>query len=158
MDAVINELLGGLPGVEEMSRAAIRLLFAAILGGIVGIQRESAGKPAGIRTHMIVSMGAALFVISSLQYGMEKSDVSRVVQGIAAGIGFIGGGTILKLTDEREVEGITTAAGIWMTAAVGVSAGLGSWGIAGISAMITLGILSLLGSFVHKIEGANGHR
>jgi putative Mg2+ transporter-C (MgtC) family protein len=148
----MQEMMAGLPDGEQMARVIIRLVAAALFGAIVGIQRERAGKPAGVRTHMLVALGAALFVISGLEFGMDSADMSRVVQGLATGIGFIGGGAILKLTAEREVEGLTTAAGIWMTAAVGVAAGLGRWGSAGLGVVLTWTILSIIGEITHRLE------
>jgi putative Mg2+ transporter-C (MgtC) family protein len=152
MDTFMQEMMAGLPDGEQMARVIIRLVAAALFGAIVGIQRERAGKPAGVRTHMLVALGAALFVISGLEFGMDSADMSRVVQGLATGIGFIGGGAILKLTAEREVEGLTTAAGIWMTAAVGVAAGLGRWGSAGLGVVLTWTILSIIGEITHRLE------
>ena len=119
-----------------------------ILGALVGAQRESIGKPAGLRTHMLVAMGAALFVLAPLEAGMELDGISRVIQGIVTGIGFIGAGAILKLQEKREIEGLTTAAGIWMTAAIGIAAGLGRWGLALVSTILTWITLSVIG----KIE------
>ena len=119
-----------------------------ILGALVGAQRESIGKPAGLRTHMLVAMGAALFVLAPLEAGMELDGISRVIQGIVTGIGFIGAGAILKLQEKREIEGLTTAAGIWMTAAIGIAAGLGRWGLALVSTVLTWITLSVIG----KIE------
>lgn len=136
MDVFLEELTTGLPDAAQMARIIIRLTAAALLGAVVGIQRERVGKSAGVRTHMLVALGSALFVIASLESGMSPGDLSRVIQGIAAGIGFIGAGAILKLTQEREITGLTTAAGIWMTAAVGVAVGLGRWGSA------ALGVIS----------------
>jgi putative Mg2+ transporter-C (MgtC) family protein len=152
MDYFTQELTDGLPDGAQMARVIIRMLAAALFGAIVGIQRERAGKPAGVRTHMLVALGAALFVISGLESGMDSADISRVVQGLATGIGFIGGGAILKLTAQREVEGLTTAAGIWMTAAVGVAAGLGLWGTAGLGVVLTWIILSIVGEITHRLE------
>lgn len=152
MDVILDELTSGLPDAQQMARVTIRLVAAALMGAVVGVQRERAGKPAGIRTHMLVSMGAALFVIASLEFEMSASDLSRVIQGLATGIGFIGGGAILKLTERREVEGLTTAAGIWMTSAVGVAAGLGRWGSAGVGIVLTLIILSILGNITHRMD------
>src|SRR5262249_31388269 len=126
--------------------------FHIALGAAVGIQRERAGMPAGVRTHMLVALGVALFVIASLEFGMSSSDLSRVIQGVATGIGFIGAGAILKLKEAHEVEGLTTAAGIWMTAAVGMAAGLGRWGSATLSVVLTLIILSIVGQITHRIE------
>jgi putative Mg2+ transporter-C (MgtC) family protein len=147
MDGFIAEFTSGLPTAEQFAQVVVRLLAAALLGGIVGYERERAGRPAGLRTHMLVSLGAALFVIAGDEFGMDSADLSRVIQGIATGIGFIGGGAILKLAAEREIKGLTTAAGIWMTAAVGVAAGLGRWGSAGIGVLLTWIILSILYKF-----------
>jgi putative Mg2+ transporter-C (MgtC) family protein len=152
MDFFVQELTDGLPDGAQMARVIIRLLAAALFGAIVGIQRERAGKPAGVRTHMLVALGAALFVISGQESGMDSAGISRVVQGLATGIGFIGGGAILKLTAQREVEGLTTAAGIWMTAAVGVAAGLGRWGTAGLGVVLTWIILSIIGEITYRLE------
>lgn len=152
MNVFLEELTTGLPDAAQMARVIIRLVAAALLGAVVGIQRERAGKPAGVRTHMLVAMGAALFVIASLEFGMSSSDLSRVIQGLATGIGFIGGGAILKLAEKREVEGLTTAAGIWLTAGVGVAAGLGRWGSAGLGVILTLIILSIIGQLTHQMQ------
>ncbi|SFE88684.1 MgtC/SapB family protein [Nitrosomonas sp. Nm166] len=152
MDAFLEELTTGLPDEAQMTRIIIRLTAAALLGAVVGIQRERMGKSAGVRTHMLVALGTALFVITSLESGMTPSDLSRVIQGIAAGIGFIGAGAILKLTQEREITGLTTAAGIWMTAAVGVAVGLGRWGSAALGVILTWIILSIVGQLTHRME------
>jgi putative Mg2+ transporter-C (MgtC) family protein len=96
-----------------------------LLGALIGVERQSFGKPAGLRTHMLVALGAALFVIAPREAGLRGSEIASVVQGVAAGIGFIGAGTILKLADREQIKGLTTAASIWMTAAIGIAAGLG---------------------------------
>jgi len=112
--------------VTELVRITVRLLMAALLGGILGFEREHRGKSAGIKTHMLVCMGAALFVLIPQQAGMiAAAETSRVMQGVIAGIGFLGAGAILKGDDEKDLKGLTTAAGIWLTAAIGVAAGLG---------------------------------
>lgn len=111
--------------VAEITRICTRLLMAALLGGILGFEREQRGKAAGIKTHMLVAIGAALFVLIPQQAGISDAELSRVVQGVIAGIGFLGAGSILKGTDEKHLKGLTTAAGIWLTAAIGVAAGLG---------------------------------
>jgi len=123
----------------------LRTITAVILGGIVGVQREKVGKPAGLRTHMLVSLGTAVVVLSCQGVGMEMDGLSRVIQGIVTGIGFVGAGTILKLTDQREIQGLTTATGLWMTAAIGVAVGLGALGIAVIATLLTVIVLSLQG-------------
>jgi putative Mg2+ transporter-C (MgtC) family protein len=131
--------------IEQMTRMVLRLLLAAVLGGLMGLQREHSGKDAGIRTHMLVALGAALFVLPSSQLGAGEDATSRVVQGVVAGVGFLCAGTILKTSSEDQVRGLTTAAGLWLTAAVGVAAGLGRETTAIISALLALAVLSLEG-------------
>lgn len=127
----------------EFVRVAVRLTVAAVLGGILGFEREQHGKSAGIRTHMLVAMGAAMFVMVPQFDGLEDAELSRVLQGIIAGVGFLGAGTIVKNSGE-DVRGLTTAAGIWLTAAIGVSAGLGRELTAIISTVFAMIILSLI--------------
>lgn len=111
--------------VDLLLLSAARLTLAALLGALLGIQRERVHSAAGLRTHILVAVGAALIVLSGIQSGFAHDAQSRVIQGIVAGIGFLGAGTILKIGERVEVHGLTTAASIWMTAAVGVAAGLG---------------------------------
>jgi putative Mg2+ transporter-C (MgtC) family protein len=144
-DVVANELAAGIPSWEQWVRASVRIVLAGLLGALVGIQREVWGKPAGLRTHMLVSMGCAVFVFAALESGVSSEAAARVIQGVAAGIGFIGAGAILKLPQEREVEGLTTAAGIWMTAAFGMAVGLGRLGSAITSAVLALVVLEGIG-------------
>ena len=106
----------------------LRMLAAVVLGGAIGFNRDIHGKPTGIRAHALVSLGAAILMIagSGMHIGGAHPDaMSRVIQGIVAGIGFLGAGTILKSNERLEVHGLTTAASIWLTAAIGVGAGLG---------------------------------
>ena len=154
MDVLWQELTSGLPDTVQLTRVIARMLAAALLGAVVGVQRERTGKAAGLRTHMLVSMGYAFFVISPSEFGMGEDALSRVIQGLATGIGFIGGGAILKLADEREIEGMTTAAGIWMTAAVGVAAGLGRWGTALLGVMMTWVVLAVVGRIEVRAESS----
>lgn len=154
MDLLWEELTAGLPDLDRSVRILIRLLAAMGLGAVVGFQRERAGKPAGLRTHMLVAMGTALFVMVCSSGGMDADGLSRVIQGIATGIGFIGTGAILKQTDRLEVHGLTTAAGIWMTAAVGVGVGLGQIGISIVSVILAWMVLSLLGYLEIRAEKA----
>jgi len=114
-----------IPDIATITLIFIRLTLAAILGGILGYERERKARSAGVRTHMLVAVGAALFVIGPLQSGMPIEDMSRVLQGIVQGIGFLGAGAIIVRTAQHQVEGLTTAANIWVTAAIGVLAGLG---------------------------------
>jgi putative Mg2+ transporter-C (MgtC) family protein len=158
MDIILEELTAGLPDARQLARIVIRLLVAMLLGAVVGVQREHTGKPAGVRTHMLVSLGAALFVLAPVEAGMTSDDLSRVIQGLATGIGFIGGGAILKLSEEREIKGLTTAAGIWMTAAMGVAAGLGRIGLALLSALLTWFILAIIGMAEHRMGARRAAR
>ena len=139
-----DEIFGGLPDARQFVIIIGRLVGAMVLGAIAGFQREQAGKPAGLRTHMLVAMGACLFVLVPLQVGMPIAEVGRVIQGVAAGIGFVGAGAILKLSQEREIQGLTTAAGIWTTAAVGVAVGLGGFAIAAIAMVLAWFVLGVL--------------
>ena len=152
MDVLWQELIYGLPDGRHLAIVIIRVIAAVILGGILGIQRERAGKPAGLRTHMIVCLGTAVVVLACLASSMDMSGLSRVVQGIVTGIGFIGAGSILKLSEQREIRGLTTAAGLWMTAAIGVAVGLGSLGVALIGTATTFIVLSLIGAVEARLE------
>jgi putative Mg2+ transporter-C (MgtC) family protein len=144
VDLVLRELADGWPDREQLVRVLVRLVAAAFLGGLIGFQRERAGKAAGLRTHMLVAVGSAVFVVACFESGFSDDDLSRVIQGLATGIGFIGAGAILKFTEEREITGLTTAASIWMAAAIGVTAGLGRWGSATVSVVLTLIILATM--------------
>lgn len=135
-----------------MARITVRLIVAMIFGAVIGIQRERAGKPAGLRTHMLVALGAAVFIIASGEFGMNPDSISRVIQGLVTGIGFLGAGAILKLYDKRAVEGLTTAAGIWMTAALGVAVGLGRFGLALVATLLAWMTLSLVRQMEHILN------
>ena len=104
---------------------AARLGLAIVLGAILGFDRERVHSAAGLRTHMLVCLGAAVMVLGGSVAGFSHDAESRVIQGIVAGIGFLGAGTILKVSEKVEVHGLTTAASIWVTASVGIAAGLG---------------------------------
>lgn len=140
----IQEEFSDLGDAGDITRVCVRLTVAVALGAMLGYERESAGASAGLRTHMLVSLGSALFVLIPLQAGMEVNDVSRVLQGVTAGVGFLGAGAILKSQSENQITGLTTAAGVWLTAAIGVAAGMGRESTAVLSALFALGILSLL--------------
>ncbi|HEY0820846.1 MAG TPA: MgtC/SapB family protein [Rhizobacter sp.] len=144
--------------VEQITRILLRLLLAALLGGILGFQREQQGKAAGIRTHMLVAMGAALFVLVPQQGGMEMGDMSRVIQGVVAGIGFLCAGAIIKNKSEENVHGLTTAAGVWMTAAIGISCGLGREMTAVLSTMLALVVLAVVPKLVDRKDDSTGHK
>lgn len=134
-----------IPDASELTVICTRLLMAALLGGLLGYEREHHGKAAGLRTHMLVSMGAALFVLAPLLDGAEHDAMSRIIQGIVAGVGFLGAGTILKgHGEEDQVRGLTTAAGLWLTAAIGVAVGLGRESTAVVSTLLALLIFALM--------------
>ena len=143
MDPLWHELTNGFPDRSRLIIVLLRVFAAVLLGAVVGIERERAGKPAGLRTHMLVSLGTAVVVIACQDSGMSLDGLSRVIQGMVTGIGFIGAGTILKLNEQREIQGLTTAAGLWMTAAIGVAAGLGILGVALIGTLVTVLVLVL---------------
>ena len=126
MKPILDELLATMPDGGELIRVVMRLLAALAVGALIGYERERMGKDAGLRTHMLVSVGTALLVICAIESGMHEDAVSRVIQGIVTGIGFLGAGVIMKIQEAREIRGLTTAAGIWMTAAAGVAIGLGA--------------------------------
>jgi putative Mg2+ transporter-C (MgtC) family protein len=161
MDTLWHEVWQGiytdfadLPGVREVTQLLLRLGLAAGLGGLLGFQRELVGRAAGLRTHMLVALGSAFFVIVPIQAGMSIADLSRVLQGLTAGIGFLGAGTILKR--DGQIEGLTTAASLWLTAAIGIAAGMGREMSAVLGtglAFIILALMPWIAPQSHRPEG-----
>ena len=149
--ALWQELVADLPDNIEMARIVVRLLFAVILGGILGFQRAEAGKAAGMRTYMLVTLGAALVVLVPELTGMSSADLSRIIQGVLTGIGFIGGGVILKMSEQHHIVGITTAASIWLTATIGIAAGTSRLGLAVVGAILAYIILTAFGWLEDKM-------
>ncbi|AGX87044.1 MgtC family transporter protein [Candidatus Symbiobacter mobilis CR] len=133
-----------IPDATQITRITLRLLVAAALGGLLGYEREKQGKSAGVRTHMLVAIGAALFVLIPQQAGASTADLTRVLQGLVAGVGFLGAGAIILGTKQVETRGLTTAAGIWVTAAIGVAAGMGRESTAVLSTLVALFVLSVV--------------
>ena len=127
----------------EYTEVFLRLIAATIAGGIIGLEREVVHKPAGVRTHMLVSLGSALFVLVTIQE--FKPDAARIIAGIATGIGFLGAGTIFKA--KNDVHGLTTAASVWAVSAVGLAIGLGYYLMTVTAAVLILVVLQL-----HRIE------
>jgi putative Mg2+ transporter-C (MgtC) family protein len=122
-----------------------RIGAAAVLGGVLGLERELNGHFAGLRTHMMVAIGCAVFVVAGLNIsGNQQEAATRVIQGVAAGIGFLGAGTILKLDNERKIKGLTTASSIWLAAALGTVAGMAEYALAAAATAIALVILAVL--------------
>lgn len=130
--------------ISQTTRITLRLGLAALLGGLLGYERERKGKAAGLKTHMLVALGAALFVLIPKEAGVSDAELSRVIQGVITGVGFLGAGAILKSSNEEHVTGLTTAAGIWLTAAIGVTVGLGREATALLSALFALAIFYLV--------------
>lgn len=121
-----------------------RLAVAMALGALIGVDREFSRKAAGLRTNMLVSLGAALFILVTIQSGMTKADntaMARSLQGIITGVGFVGAGSILR---EDRVHGLTSATAIWVSAGAGVAAGLGLWQIGLLGTGFALMILRLV--------------
>jgi len=150
--STVCEEFSDLPDAASVTRITVRLSLAALLGGILGFERERKGKAAGLRTHMLVSLGAALFILIPEQAGSSHADLSRVLQGIVAGIGFLGAGSIIKGHVEEDIKGLTTAAGIWLTAAIGVAAGMGRETTAVLSTVLAVIILGAGSRFSHYLS------
>lgn len=126
-----------MPIVLEM---VLRLLLAAALGAVIGYQRERAGKQAGLRTHILISSGAALIALVSIYGFGSASDPARVAAGVVVGVGFLGAGVILH-REGGIVAGLTTAATIWVMAGIGLAAGVGLYVVAAVATAIVLGVL-----------------
>ncbi|MGH8327775.1 MAG: MgtC/SapB family protein [Steroidobacteraceae bacterium] len=150
MSPLWQEVSRTLPQTGQIVRVSLRLVGSLVIGTLIGLQRELTHKPAGLRTHLLVALGSTLLVVATVNAGMQSADVSRVIQGLVTGIGFLGGGTILKLTREHEIRGLTTAAGIWLTAAASVAVGLGMFVDAFIGVIFALIVLSAVGRFAEK--------
>jgi putative Mg2+ transporter-C (MgtC) family protein len=127
-----------------------RLLLAAFLGGMLGAEREFRQKSAGFRTNILIAMGSALFTIASLTLAPERADPARIAAQIVTGIGFLGAGAILRT--ENRVHGLTTAATIWVNAALGVAAGAGQYHLAALGGAITIVVLLILAPLERALE------
>jgi putative Mg2+ transporter-C (MgtC) family protein len=138
----------------NIADVALRLLMAALIGSGIGLDRELRGKAAGMRTHALVALGAALIVVVTIRLtpvGFEHIDaISRAIQGIIAGVGFLGGGAILKSSGQAEmVQGLTTAASIWLVACLGVACGAGQW-VASLIGLILALLILIVGRVVER--------
>ena len=132
------------------SQTFLRLALAAALGGAIGLEREYRHKPAGLRTNMLISLGSALFSILSVELGAGAGSPDRIAAQVVTGIGFLGAGAILR--SGENVHGLTTAATIWVNAAIGMAAGLGSYTVATVGAAITLVVLAVLPAMEQFVE------
>jgi putative Mg2+ transporter-C (MgtC) family protein len=140
------------------SDAILRLALAAALGGAIGLEREYHNKPAGLRTNMHIALGYALFSILSVELGAGAGSPDRVAAQVVTGIGFLGAGAILR--SGENIHGLTTAATIWVNAAIGMAAGLGSYIVAAGASALTLIVLAILPPIERRFEerGGSGHR
>jgi putative Mg2+ transporter-C (MgtC) family protein len=132
------------PDTARLVRISVRLGAAVVLGGVIGLERERNRRAAGLRTHMLVALGAAVFTLAPHEAGMPLADLSRVLQGVITGIGFVGAGAILKLSADERVVGVTTAASVWLTAAVGAAVAIGALWLPVLAVILALLILAVL--------------
>ena len=161
VSAVVETLraeFSDVPDLAALTRLLVRLALAALLGGLLGYERERRGQSAGVRTHMLVSIGSALYVLVPAQFGLTVADLSRVIQGVVTGVGFLGAGAIIKHRTRRRVQGLTTAAGIWTTAAIGIACGLGRETTAIVSTLLAFVVLELLPRTLERRRGGRKGR
>ena len=131
---------------DELARASARLGVAFLLGGAIGFEREVHHRAAGLRTHVLVTVSAAATMLLVDEMGLvDSGSPSRVIQGVVAGVGFLGAGTILKLPDQQRIRGLTTASGVWAAAAIGLCAGAGYLVLAAVTTTIVLFTIGILG-------------
>lgn len=144
--------------LAEFGRVLARLGSAAVIGGIIGLNREMHGKPAGLRTLALVSLGSALATHLSIEVTLSSKTatdlgaVTRVIQGVLTGIGFLGAGVIFRSSDGANVTGLTTAATIWVVACLGMACGAGRWPLVLGATLITLLILTVGGPFEKRAD------
>lgn len=142
---VMNELL------DFAMTDGLKLLLALVLGGAMGMERELTGKPAGLRTNLLIAVGAALLTIVSRHVGAESGDPGRIAAQVVTGVGFIGAGAIIQA--RGAVTGLTTAATIWAVAGVGIAAGSGAWQAAVLSTVIIISCLVSLRGMESRVRG-----
>ena len=147
IDTVLQTLRAELADVgntADITRVVLRLFVASVLGACLGWERERSGAVAGLRTHMLVALGVAMMIMASQLSGVAQAELSRVLQGIFAGVGFVGAAAIIRPHDGDRVHGVTTAASIWATAAIAAAAGLGLEAPAIIATLFAVVILAWL--------------
>lgn len=157
MEQFWRELTADFPTATQMVTVTFRLTLAAIAGALPGLQRERVHVAAGLRTHMLVSLGAAIFVLAAIDSQASVDAATRVIQGLATGIGFVGAGAILKSSQSQQVHGLTTASSIWLTAALGTAAGLGRVWLTILGSIFALLILATLRRFEQRISNNKPH-
>ena len=159
LTAVVSTLrdeFADLSDPAQLTRVSVRLLLAVLLGAVIGYERERRGRTAGLRTHMLVALGVALVVVAAQSSGIGPGDMSRVLQGLLAGVGFLGAGAIIKQSEKEQVKGLTTAASLWAIAAIAVAAGLGREATAILSTVLTFLILSTLRRLERRLDRRTG--
>ena len=150
-------------GTIDLTEVALRLFLAVAIAAALGWERDRHGKPAGLRTHMLVSLGSAAFMLATIEpcqsdlagIGNVRLDPVRTVAGVVGGIGFLGAGSIFQ--SRGSVEGITTAAGIWIMGAIGVACGAGYYVIAGLTAAMALFVVGFVGWLALKFGHGARH-
>jgi putative Mg2+ transporter-C (MgtC) family protein len=150
--ATVQAEFADLLDVESFTRVTVRMSVALLLGAVIGWDRERRDAEAGLRTHMLVALGAALFILIPAEMGVSGDSLSRVAAGVVSGIGFLGAGAVLKDNSEGRIHGLTTAASIWATAAVGVAAGMGRESTAILASLFVLVVLALLRRLKRRIH------
>lgn len=151
----------GLPLLEIV----LRLGVATLIGCVLGLNREIRGKPAGMRTHALVALGTALVTLTGIVLAghdgeFDSNSVSRVIQGVVAGIGFLGGGTILKSDSGEQISGLTTAASLWVVACLGIACGVGLWVMSLVALALALLVLiagEAVERVLHRLLGTRGN-
>ncbi len=138
--------MSNLPDLEVF----LRLVAAAVIGSLLGLNRDLHGKPTGVRTLGLVSVGAALAVLALK--GGSSADISRVIQGIVTGIGFLGAGVIVRTRGSEQILGLTTAACVWVTACLGAACGVANWSVVFLGLIVTLVILIFGGAFERAVH------
>lgn len=141
--------------LEQQAEAILAILLTAFLSMLIGLEREYAGKPAGLRTHMLIGVGACIFTVLS-RYAFETDSTDRIAANIVTGVGFLGSGVIFQR--DNNVHDLTTAAGIWATAAIGMAVGAGAWLLAAASTITVWTILAVMRRWSHQIEESLNHR
>jgi putative Mg2+ transporter-C (MgtC) family protein len=154
VESLLDAVLGPLPSAAQLARVAVRLVAALLAGAAIGLQRQRAGKAAGLRTHILVCMGTALFVLAGTEENLGPDGLSRIVQGVVTGIGFLGAGAIIKMKGTHEIRGLTTAAGIWLTCAVGVVIGFGRMIVAVVAVVLAWIVLGMLVKAERRIDAS----
>jgi putative Mg2+ transporter-C (MgtC) family protein len=138
--------------IEQQLELCARVFAATVLSGLIGFERERAGHSAGLRTHMLVGMGSALFTVLSI-FAFGPGDPGRVAAQIVTGIGFIGAGTIIQRQNQpRSLHGLTTAAGIWAVAAIGMACGAGLYVVGTFSTLLAIFLLGALATVSERLN------